>query len=112
MILSLKASFILFYTIFLSIFIAFQVEFGVDALNIQRSDLVSIGDIFPDPADQDPITVFFTLIVNVIAFGLQAFIIFLGVNFTIPGLIFLNIAFIVPFTVTIVWILLEFARGI
>lgn len=108
---SLKATFILFYVLFISIFSFITLQMGLDVLGVDTNQLFSITANIPDP-NLNPIGAFFQLLTNTVFFTLQLFYLLIIINVTIPEFLFLNIIFIVPFSVVMVYILLEFARGI
>lgn len=84
---------------------------GIDVLGVETGAFLSITSSISDPAT-NPIGAFFEILVNTIFFTLRIFYLLFIINVTIPEFFFLNIVFILPFSIVALYIFLEFVRGI
>ena len=101
---SLKVAYVIFYVAFLSIFVSITGLIGISVLSIESNTLASLPQAPPDLNIFSALTFLF----EVGVFGVQAF----GILATVSTeFLFLSIAIIIPFSLGMLWAILELARG-
>lgn len=84
---------------------------GLDVLGIDTDEFFTMTSSIANPAT-NPVGVFFEIIINTIFFALKLFYLFFIINVTVPEFAFLNIIFILPFSIVMLYMFLEYVRGI